>query len=115
MTKKELQSRRNRDINQNGTLGHALRAHSDELNRMSTKDELMTFIDKITPEVTSDPEYLDSVKVDVRNQPFMKSYQELYDILLKGEGLSIKYLQTYEKKDSRYYRRKRIRESSEGF
>ena len=89
---RQLQDRRNTDINKPGNIGYVLREHADELNKITSKGDLIAFMDRIAPEIDTDLEYVASVREDVKKQPFLASFRQLYDIVLKGEGLSLSYL-----------------------
>ena len=84
------QSRRNNDINQKGTMGYAIKKHIEELNTTSSKAMLILFMDMIEAEV-SDKSYFTDVRKSILASPFSRGYKMLYNIYLKGMGLSESY------------------------
>ena len=84
------QSRRNNDINQKGTMGYAIKKHIEELNTISSKVMLILFMDIIEAEV-SDKSYFADVRKIISTSPFSQGYKMLYNIYLKGMGLSESY------------------------
>ena len=84
------QSRRNSDINQKGTMGYAIKKHIEELNTINSKAMLILFMDTIEVEV-SDKSYFTDVRKSILASPFSRGYKMLYNIYLKGMGLSESY------------------------
>ena len=84
------QSRRNSDINQKGTMGYAIKKHIEELNTINSKAMLILFMDTIEVEV-SDKSYFTDVRKSILASPFSQGYKMLYNIYLKGMGLSESY------------------------
>lgn len=84
------QSRRNNDINQKGTMGYAIKKHIEELNITNSKAKLILFMDMIEAEV-SDKSYFIDVRKSILTSPFSRGYKMLYNIYLKGMGLSESY------------------------
>ena len=84
------QSRRNNDINQKGTMGYAIKKHIEELNIINSKVMLILFMDMIEAEV-SDKSYFADVRKSILASPFSQGYKMLYNIYLKGMGLSESY------------------------
>lgn len=84
------QSRRNTDINQKGTMGYAIKKHIEELNIINSKVMLILFMDMIEAEV-SDKSYFTDVRKSILASPFSRGYKMLYNIYLKGMGLSESY------------------------
>ena len=84
------QSRRNSDINQKGTMGYAIKKHIDVLNTTNSKAMLILFMDMIEAEV-SDKSYFTDVRKSILASPFSQGYKMLYNIYLKGMGLSESY------------------------
>ena len=84
------QSRRNSDINQKGTMVYAIKKHIEELNIINSKVMLILFMDMIEAEV-SDKSYFIDVRKSILTSPFSRGYKMLYNIYLKGMGLSESY------------------------
>ena len=84
------QTRRNTDINKEGTMGYAIKNHIQELNTIRTTTMLGAFMDKIESEVT-DKSYFAEIRRSISTSSFMGGYKMLYDIYLKGMGLSESY------------------------
>ena len=84
------QNRRNSDINQKGTMGYAIKKHIEELNTTNSKTMLILFMDMIEAEV-SDKSYFIDVRKSILTSPFSRGYKMLYNIYLKGMGLSESY------------------------
>lgn len=72
-----------------GTLGHALDVHKDELANATTSEALVELLNKIRPEVKEGQQaYLDSVIERVKRLPAIKGMQFVYNLILKGDGMS---------------------------
>ena len=74
-----------------GTLGAALDAHKEELANAITSEALVDLLNKIRPEVKEGQQaYLDSVIERVKRLPAIKGMQFVYNLILKGDGMSTK-------------------------
>ena len=74
-----------------GTLGAALDAHKEELANATTSEALVELLNKIRPEVKEGQQaYLDSVIERVKRLPAIKGMQFVYNLILKGDGMSTK-------------------------
>lgn len=74
-----------------GTLGAALDAHKEELANATTSEALVELLNRIRPEVKEGQQaYLDSVIERVKRLPAIKGMQFVYNLILKGDGMSTK-------------------------
>lgn len=74
-----------------GTLGAALDAHKEELANATTSEALVELLNRIRPKVKEGQQaYLDSVIERVKRLPAIKGMQFVYNLILKGDGMSTK-------------------------
>lgn len=68
-----------------GSLSNILVKYKEELGSLTSKKDILEFLDKITPEV-KDQKYLEIVKHNMQKKNDFGAIQYLYDIILSGEG-----------------------------
>lgn len=92
-----------------GSLSNILVKNQDKISKMSTKGEIVKFLDSITDEVR-DKNYLETVKRNMQKKNDFGALQYIYGIILSGEGKGVKegvseafkedeYMNTYSEDD----------------
>lgn len=72
-----------------GSLSNILVKNQDKISKMSTKGEIVKFLDSITDEVR-DKNYLETVKRNMQKKNDFGALQYIYGIILSGEGKGVK-------------------------
>lgn len=72
-----------------GTLGNVLTAHKDELAKVRGREDGLSFLDSIEPEVKNKG-YLRRIKEQIAKIPEYKVPMLLYNLILKGDGMGTK-------------------------
>ncbi len=74
-----------------GTLGHALIAHKDEINKFKTKEELVKFLKNVESEVDGEAkDYLSKTVIpDINKSSLTRAQMYIYNIILAGEGMRV--------------------------
>ena len=71
-----------------GSLSNILVKNQDKISKMSTKGEIVKFLDSITDEVR-DKNYLETVKRNMQKKNDFGALQYIYGIILSGEGKGV--------------------------
>lgn len=72
-----------------GSLSNILVKNKDKISKMTTKGEIIKFLDSITDEVR-DKNYLETVKSNMQKKNDFGALQYIYGIILSGEGKGVK-------------------------
>lgn len=72
-----------------GSLSNILVKNQDKISKMTTKGEIVKFLDSITDEVR-DKNYLETVKRNMQKKNDFGALQYIYGIILSGEGKGVK-------------------------
>lgn len=72
-----------------GSLSNILVKNQDKISKMTTKGEIIKFLDSITDEVR-DKNYLETVKSNMQKKNDFGALQYIYGIILSGEGKGVK-------------------------
>lgn len=72
-----------------GSLSNILVKNQDKISKMTTKGEIVKFLDSITNEVR-DKNYLETVKRNMQKKNDFGALQYIYGIILSGEGRGVK-------------------------
>lgn len=72
--------------------GYVMAKHKDLLNKITNKEQLHAFVKELCEPEVDDLEqkmYLEKLLTDITRQSFLKGFEQVYNIILAGEGLRV--------------------------